>query len=463
MNLNSLLPHGQSYSVLHLRTKAYECKPLLISKNKPFTLKVKHLLLLTENTSGCIVYGIEVYIYLTFHGLVLQRHVFVLKADTTGLSSRRISIAGLTKKFLSYLINLDPTVYLQNASLNRRKIEASEFAENDECNTSEFDTVNLLRGLSKRLHDDPSFYSSLPFYKEHLAERLQFNQDMKLPVEPPTLVETKISLFTRAAHAYLFPDSDKNKSKHVADSGQLFKWWLGVLDAILNRDWIKKADIPGSDYAAVKRYLPASNEWVTGNIYVNEHNDEKAVYAIPLFPDDPKGRFLEHLIVENRYKKLTASQFWNELGFRQEFRLGNVVGIIGCASKSEAVGGASELDTTCISLRDYKKIVECVKGENYSSSEDARAFWGTGLPEVFQRSRIDFLPIQLSGTQVVSGTEVTKPVISLPSVKRKNAHDNLADADLKVNNLTTSIKRKPPTSSTGLPVNNLNGLVKRKK
>lgn len=409
---SSALPQGHRYSVLHLRTRAYPCKPPVLSHPKPYTLKAKHLLLVVERSTLCIVVGIELYVYLSCHGELLDRHVFVLKADTSGLALQRVLVAAIARKFVQSVVNLDPAVYLATATVSKQP------AAKVEVEPSEFDTVVLLRQLAGRLRQKPN---------------LDESETSRLPVETPTQVQTRISLFTRLAHAYLFPNSDKNAGKHVADGHQLFRWWLNVLDGIVDEKWDNKADIPGSTPDAVLRFLP-SKIWATGNIYVEKNPDEKAIYSIPLFPDDPKGRFLEHLIVENRHKTQTAQQFWAELGFRQEFRLGNVVGIIGCSKPLEKLAGASESDTVVVSLKNYKKISSLVRGADYSVKEDIQALCDTGLPDLFHRIRVEYTPVEVVGTKkpVASAAKTASNGVNVLSVKRK----------APVNNLNSLVKRK---------------------
>lgn len=450
-------PHiqaGASAKALLLRTIATECKPLVLSRPRFRTLKAKHLLLLTETKSECIVFAVEIYVYLLIHQDALKRDIFVSKADTTGLGDSKISIAGIVQEFLRYLVKIPAYTYINGARWKREKTPEKE-TESDSKLESEFELVNTLHELSEKLKD-PEFYSSLLFYQKHNSGQLQELKPPPIPI--PDSVETKICLFTRSADSYIFPYSQKNSAKHIADGNILFKWWINVLSKVLDEKWQCMADIPGSNSRAVQRFLPDSENWTIGSIYVDANPDEKAVYTIPLFPDDPKGRFLEHLIVENRYKSLTTKQFWEELGFRQEFRLGNVVGIISCKKKGiekldeevEKEAEHSNLDkkqwnhSKLVTLKAYKKIMESIKGEDFSKKEDIQILAQKTIPKIMEDENMRVTRLDFIGTKVIELKSEKSVVVP------------------QVNNLNGMVKKRASVQTTPA-VNNLTGLVKRKK
>lgn len=426
-----------SHEAVILRTSSYQCKPLVVSG--PPTLKLKHLLYVIEKASECPVVAVEVYVYLTCEDGILNRHFFVSKADTTGLGAKKLSVAGVVTQFMRYLLSVNPQSYLENARW-RRKIQP----EADLPVESEFNVVNTLLHLSRRLKEKPEFYDSILFYgskdfsgDEQAKELWKFNS-----------IDTSISLFTRSAGAYLFPGSEKNSGKHVADGNTLFKWWISVLLKALDESWELSADIPGSDKREVSRFFPQGSNWTVSNIY--EAGSHLAVFRIPVFPDDPKGRFLEHLVVEGRYKSLNTSQFWNELGFRQEFRLGNTVGIIGCVQKSQPHFSTEDRDTV-VTLKAYKKVIESIKGENYNVKEEVQSFIQSGLPEIYRRCGVKVNPMTING-------------------KKKNTPNNMSSTvqTKEVNKLSGSMEKRPEAIDlNGLVrkkpgANDLSGLVRRK-
>lgn len=448
MDLSPHIQKGSVANALCLRSQATECKALVLSRPRCRTLKSKHLLLVSEAKSGCIVFAVEVFVYLLFYANCLERHLFVSKADTTGLGEARISIAGVIEEYIRHLVSIPVESYIdgakwrsqQNIELKGGNVGKETLGETDISSESpnlpmgsEFDIVNTLHELSEKLKQDPQFFRCIPYYlklKDHSGT------SHPAPVAIPEKVVSKVCLFTRSADSYIFPNSQKNANKHIADGNALFKWWIRVLSRSLDDSWICKADIPGSDSQAVKRFLPDKANWSIGNLYVDEKPDEKAVYAIPLFPDDPKGRFLEHLIVENRYKSTTTIQFWNELGFRQEFRLGNVVGIISCSEKEPTVIGKQkgDHDDVCISPKYYKKLVETIRGEDFRKKDEIQKLGKNTIPRLFKEAGVEVPSVTFTGSKELSGTKSSGPApVNVLGVKR---------AKVVPNNLTGLVKRK---------------------
>lgn len=460
MDLSPHIEKGADASAICLRSVSKECKSLVLSRTRTRTLKTKHLLLLSESKSGCIVFAVEVYVYLLFHENEIERHIFVSKADTTGLSECRISVAGVIQEYIQHLLSIPVSTYIDGAKWREEDPKESNAFKNngEEINDarifSEFDIVNTLNELSEKVVNDPTFYQSIPFYLKQNPNLQHNNKTIPIPV--PSQVLTKVCLFTRSADSYIFPYSQKNTGKHIADGNALFKWWIGVLAKTLDNSWKCKADIPGSDSRAVERFLPDGSNWSVGNIYVDENPDEKAVYTIPLFPDDPKGRFLEHLIVENRYKAMTTIQFWNELGYRQEFRLGNVVGIISCSQrKPQALTEANGVNDTSITTKTYKKLMELLKDEDFSEKDEIQTTVKSTIPAFFKQAGVDVTPLVFTGTK--------------PQVTSSLRQNNATTAVNKLSSLVVKRARNEPgnsgdsTGSEMLRVNNLTGLVKRRK
>lgn len=440
MDFSKRLPENKKFSTLHFRTIAYQCKSLTISKNKPTTLKIKHLFFLKELESESVVMGIEIYVYLTFNKEHLTRHLFVLKADTTGLGSIRFSTAEVVLELIKYLVEINPEEYYNHAKLwdngnevldnGKNKISASnEFEKtlnSSDLQLSEYAVVNDLRKLSEKLLKEPGFNKKI----SRSSNKLDDTTNSKLPFEKPTRLITKISLFTRSADAYMFPESRKNPGKHVASGNQLFSWWITLLSKTIDNSWDCKADIPGSEARSIERFLPQQDNWSRGNIYVSENESNSAIRCIPLFPDDPKGRFLEHLVVENRYQGMSTKRYWDELAFRQEFRLGNVVGIIGCNSQEKKIGGLDEDGYVMVCTRkQYKKVHEFIKGEDYSKVEEVKALFGNGLTHMLATIGVNKLENTVVGSR----------------------------------KLSTDTKSKAPVTVEARPVTILTGLVKRRK
>lgn len=436
MDLSKRLPAHKPFSTLHFRTNAYQCKSLTVSRPKNDTLKIKHLFLLIDQESKCVVFGIEIYVYLTFQGPDLTQHIFVLKADTTGLGSVRFSAAEVVLELVTYLIHLNPEEYYESAAFwnrnneaieasagKKRKVDSSQRLDSV-SDDSEYAIVNDLLSLSLKLKDDPKYLSGKLWFLGSSEE----NHSQEFPLPRPSRFSTKISLFTRAANAYIFPESDKNLGKHVATGNQLFAWWINLLSKTTDDKWVCKADIPGSEPRAIERFLPQKQNWSRGNIYVSSGGADIAIRAIPLFPDDPKGRFLEHLIVEGRYKGVSTSRYWDELGFRQEFRLGNVVGIIGCSNAiTEISGNVEDLSTMIVTRKQYKKLQDLIKGEDYTKKEDIQHLCQSGIQDLAERLGVKMKENCLTGSRMpAEKTDTTQEAV------RSNG----------VTNLTSLVKRK---------------------
>lgn len=375
------------------------------------TLKVKHFFLLSDSAAKCPVFALEVYVYLSFDHATLHQNIFVPKADTSGLSLHRINAGGVVQCLLRRVLSINPALYLQGASwLTESPVDSKTPAE-------------TLRHVATLMAQDASYKPAC-----YGGEKLSLlAQKAQLPENQLSLkVHTSISLFTRSADAYIFPSSEKNASKHVADGNSLFRWWIRNLDSVLDESWTCHADIPGSDARSIDRTLAGFPRWRRGNIYVDETSSASAIRHIPLFPDDPKGRFLEHLLVENRLKTVTSSQFWNELGFRQEFRLGNVVGIIGCTKHEDEPFSLDAGDPLqFVTLKTYKRIVGIIKGEDYSCEGDVIDMMTDGVPEMCRRCGLRYEPEEIIGTmepRASGNSEAKRPAVNVlggMAVKKK--------------------------------------------
>lgn len=445
---------NEEYDVLHVQTNPYECKHLLIypKKDKPSrTLKVKHLLVLIDKTTKLIVFGIEVYVYLTFFDSRnhVDHHIFVSKADTTGFTRDSIRVADLVSQFVKYLVELNPSVYFTNVQLRQERKESESKSQLN----FENETIKKLHKIIDNLRTDASYYQSIPFYSSSGGATSQ-NADLPFPIDNQHTfsTSTRLSLFTRAANEYLFPVSHKNPNKHLVDGDKLFTWWIGLIDKISGSDWANKIIIPGSDLKSTQKYLTNlknSDNWEVGSLFSNL--DQLAINQIPVFPDDPKGRFLEHLVVENRYKSIKTNQFWEELGFRQEFRLGNVVGIIGCQINSNvSLAKTDPLDQLVIPFLAYKNLMTIIKGEDFSIKDDIISLVQDQIPVSLKKFTSEPF-ITVKGSKVQTNKPAPSNVNNLTGMIKKKKPP--------ANNLNNSIKRK----SSGPPVNNLNGSIVKKK
>ncbi|CAH2354728.1 histone acetyltransferase Rtt109p [[Candida] railenensis] len=458
MSLNTIvescLPSHSTFKVLHFQSKAKQCKNLFLydasSQNKPTcTLKIKHFFSLVD-ASNYVLLGIEINIYLTLFKSHTDQHIFVAKADTTGFKSLKslgVKAGEIISCFLHFLLSIDINEsYGKEVTLSKKtkSWEGKKVSRDDSIESGDSHTVKALLKAAYRISKDSFYYQRVKSYKlrkEYSQEQKEIRNRAKRTgikfVEP---IYNHISLFTRAEKQYLFPESFRNPFKHIVDGKQLLSWWLKIINQVLhdfnfktnqNLKWNCKLSIPGSDDDATKKFHTNLQDfdgitWSNGSIFNKKDAAGIAVFEIPLFPDDPKGRFLEHLVVEGRHRTTNSKQFWEELGIRQEFRLGNLVGIIGCTTEDQ-LSKSQRIISSHISFADYKRLMNLVKGEDYSNDE-SKLLIKTQIPELLNEIGANCLST-VKGTRKHSETittATTKPASVVPSV----------------NNLTGLIKRK---------------------
>lgn len=439
--LSKHLPKDKEYKLFHVKTQTIECNPLIQYEkgNRPkYNLKAKHYLSIID-TENLIIFGIEINIYLVIFNEWADRYIFVSKCDTTGFS-KSFKITGLVSEYLKWLVNLDIKYYCNNVKLQENKSEGHDIGSN--VVKSDNQTINSISKLISLIRDDPEYFRNVRYYSN--SNGLDNNERrFGSSINPPEIENIKVSFFTRASEQYLFPNSSKNSGKHIVDGKKLLYWWIDVLDnALKDQPWKCYLSIPGSDVESTLRFISKKSKWQVGNIHTTNKNNNRAIANIPLFPDDPKGRFLEHLVVEGRYKLVSLTQFWQELGFRQEFRLGNIVGIIGCELENQSHESNTHItdgdNSLNFSLRQYKRIQSLIKNEDFSIPVDVINLTKNKLPQLLSSFGIQNPYSQLVG-QSESVLLKSKPVETR-----------------KENNLTNLVRRKAPT-------NDLSSLVKRKK
>lgn len=341
----------KKWRVIYLQLDAVQVKPLILKSPRPDSFKIRHYLeLLTMD--NVVVMGIEIFVYLQVYNDRFEQYIFVPKCDTVGLEKLDFQVGRLVQVFLQWVLNYSPNNYL--ITQQKRPKDTSN------PTSTEPETVYRIRQLQKLLDNDSLLaqrWNTYPKFKEDFDNK-------KSRITLPAKRKLHIAFFTKASPLYLFPNLDRNPNKQVASGPKLLRWWMRIVGKVTkDQTWNRFLDIPGADANEIAKYL--GNEWRHGNIF---DKDRLAVNAIPLFPDDPKGRFLEHLIVEGRHSKMTAKSFYYEIGFRQEFRLGDVVGLIGCTNaEEEFVTSTSENSISTILLSAYKKFIKDTKSIDYSN------------------------------------------------------------------------------------------------
>lgn len=424
--LAGVLPIGRKYEIFHFQSKPRDTHPLVTQKSNSSdlkTIKIEHFVTLA--CEGLIFFGIEIFIYVTidYPKQTTEKLLFISKADTNGLNDSNVKIGQVTQVILDNLLQIPVETYL---------------------------TEILPKSATPDITDKNKI-TKLTSTKEALkilVERKRGHLPQPEKIKPYTItdyprpIKTKISLFTRSEPQYLFPSSSKNPKKRVLSGDGLLKWWLRILDKTIvdkfeKDELIAKLQIPAEEPRHIERYLKQleSESWTVGDAF-NGKDDDLALYKIPLFPDDPKARFLEHLVVENRVKTMSLKRFWIELQARQEFRLGATVSVIGVEGVSKPAGKFQN-DHIVLSRRHFKKLKNYITGEDYESNE--------GSIEAYKNVK-NYLDTQLDETGIEVLGELAPKLPSAP-----------IGTDMKVNTLV------PKSSKRVAQVNNLTTLVRKKQ
>ncbi|KAK9488604.1 histone acetylation protein-domain-containing protein [Lipomyces starkeyi] len=194
---------------------------------------------------------------------------------------------------------------------------------------------------------------------------------------------TRLCLFARAQSQYIFPESGRNKQKHVLSDRDLIKWWIRVTSPLLSLfSELKSArlSVPGAEQVEVKSFLAHDSEtknllWKEGHIFCpdGDRDKELALRHVPSFPDDPKSRFLDVLVAEGRDGNTTVNQFFAELQGRQEFLLGFVAAIIGIEGfVDKKAEEKTSFACPLLENRVYSKIHDAIVTSDYSTEKLAR-------------------------------------------------------------------------------------------
>ncbi|KAI5970583.1 RTT109 [Candida margitis] len=447
MSLDSLLaqhlPQNESFKYFYIQSRPIYIKsPINIAKSstttttttttttspRPDTVKIRHLFTLIDH-DDVIVLGIEVYVYLQIYPNYVDQFIFIAKCDTTGLKKLAYRVGDVVESVLRYIVDYDVNEYrikMKRGIISHEQKENEEQKEDEEAGTYMNETLALIDKLQRKLSTDSNYITTLPYYGTH-AKHTTTDSNIKSSQQfrnLPTTINSRICLFTKTAPQYMFPNSSRNEYKHLSNGQVLLTWWLRIIESICgggsssNGDcWpIKRLIIPGSDEFAMSKFINRLPNWSIGHIFGDNNNSASnhdassnadtaansksglAVYNIPLFPDDPKGRFLEHLIVENRYANVSIDRFYQELGYRQEFRIGDCVGLIGCkidnhkpknnkTTVDEVNQNEGEEDDLVVTVHQYKQFVNHVlKSINFDKLVDVEYLTQVQIPAFFNKT-----------------------------------------------------------------------------
>lgn len=181
-----------------------------------------------------------------------------------------------------------------------------------------------------------------------------------------------IQLFARSQPQYIFPCSASNGKKRILDDAQLIKWWLRVLSPLRGQG---KVYIPGVDKLKIKSYYPPSEgKWECEPPGMDEGSMEGGVAeerlakdVIPIFPDDPKARFLDDLKGDGQLDTITCRQFWELMEHRQECSSGRLVGFI-----STKIETPTTIDPTN-PIDNSTKSIEKIKDDGTKANDKNKA------------------------------------------------------------------------------------------
>lgn len=421
--LSHALKSNNEYTLFNTYTTK-RCFPIV---HKPKKLKP---LLSTKTIHYCILFSadntpllaIEVFTYLTFYKSKIEKLVYVSKADTTGLNGLIDVHVGLfVTEYLKIVCEMSVGQLVENVYLNTEKDEDKPGKSNDGIKDCTFmsETQYGLYILQQRSAGNVNFHMPKESNKINAIDFLK-SLGMDSDILSSNKIFTKLVLFTRSEGQYLFPESMKNKGKHILDGSKLLKWWLKNVETVVNNincSTVKKyLNVLNLDSAEIQRYFPSSN-WNVGNVY--EYSDDvkdPAIYHIPLLPDDPKGRFLEHLVVEGRAKKVGLKRYWQELAIRQEFRFGAIVGLIGILA--DIITNENTKNSDYLSNSNLKQLNEIIASKDYSDKSD----WSLLFEEINELSPLTAYKIVGSNEQTgVHKRETISPVVinTLMCVRKK--------------------------------------------
>ncbi|EDO17576.1 hypothetical protein Kpol_534p58 [Vanderwaltozyma polyspora DSM 70294] len=422
--LKDALPENENFELLHILSVPKETHPIVTQNistrrdSKNVTIKTQHFFSLFYHSK--VIFGLEVYVYITLYNSTIDSHpkldaerlIFISKADTSGYSDIRVNVKDITNSILSYLLSIDPNFYLKNVKPIQRKRDIYT----KQLILGSTSTRKGLKILSNRRRK--GFRLDNEKINKNLFSHFTCNQN----------IITKITLFTRPSEQYLFSKSSESGNKHILAGSTLLKWWISLIDKNIlhnfKQDTKAAMQIPGESSLEIKRYFKSLlyPNWQVGDIFGGT-DTSLAVYKIPLFPDDPKSRFIRQLVEEGRILSVKLSTFWTELQERQEFRLSetvSVIGIEGYLSKLPIYIPGTDDIIISGSKNKFNRIKSYITGEEYDTEEGAtESYYNV---KTYLKERIGTNLILISGSKknsLSTRTEQSKPKVTILQVRKK--------------------------------------------
>lgn len=199
---------------------------------------------------------------------------------------------------------------------------------------------------------------------------------------------------------------------------------------------VGKVYIPGVDKYQIKSYYPEGEKWEHAPPGAGERGmDILARDVIPIFPDDPKARFLDDLKLEGQISAMTLGQFWELMEHRQECSSGRLVGFISTYVKASTARDTD--DGVVVDEKTFMRAYEMLLNGEYSSVEIASGATGKWIQSI--QAIIPTESKEKWGFDLVpSGVEETKTVNGPMDTKKRPAETKL------VNMLGGGLVRKKP-------------------
>ncbi|AMD22771.1 HHR002Cp [Eremothecium sinecaudum] len=436
--LSRILLKDHSFQLVQLQSPPCECDHIIAVdelKKDPTqvkTVKSEHFITISYNEK--VFYALEVMVYIIVDNVdaKAERFIFISKADTSGYCDVKVSTRLITRAILEYLISIDPLHYLAKVQLLDKEDVSNE------------------ESPSATSKDKPENQTDV-----EVGAGSHVDQKIKEPtfvfIDCPYQFITKISLFTRAEAQYLFPDSADSPNKHLLSGQKLLRWWLSIIDDLLSTnfesDSIARLQIPGEEKKTINLYLRNMQfkNWQVGDIF-HDSEDELAMYRIPVFEDDPKGRFLSELEQEGRVAAVKFSTFWLEIQARSEFRLGALVSVIGARGRYKGVYTRPEDDEVVIlsTMKKYFSRKHKITKEGYDTVEGAIKAHRNLRDLLRKRDNAEMLHVDGSSDSIYNANT---PAISLNPETEKNSNAHAVQKRPPINNLNAFVVRKKPKAT----------------
>ncbi|GME86169.1 unnamed protein product [Ambrosiozyma monospora] len=268
-----LPPSSKPYHFTNLQSTPRESSP---SIHKPRaqtptkSIKVEHLLTLFHEQTPILALEVIVYITIPHDNSKIEKLIYIAKADSTGLTPQlKVKVRDVIQVFMQWLYLYPVKSYLSD-------IKVKKDIDYTSCITKPHDPFvsraqRALHILAERAKGDTEY--GMP-----IVTNVSDSKERTVPqelIEDSSKHVTRLVMFTRAEPEYLFPNSKKNKHKHISSDSQLLKWWLKTVantvvdtfESVTQR----KLNILNSETAQIKRFFP-DDKWEVGDIYSNENN-----------------------------------------------------------------------------------------------------------------------------------------------------------------------------------------------